>query len=216
MTLLLFSGGELWLSISLKLRFSLILLHHSPATSKSSSIIDWGAEDKTLTCTSNGEPLAWVKVIEKSYYVVNVTGMAIGSKSIALPVGSWQTGKYKSIIDSCTTLMYLPQTIISQITGAILLSGALAKAGLNDLRSNQFLYETYGFNMVFWSSFSIDYSYWLIPVRNLTIASCQIFRFHYKGNLEKLSSWHYRLMDIFKVMVAGTFTFLSQLEMHGK
>jgi hypothetical protein len=125
----------------------------SPATSSSSSKIDWGAEDKSLTCTVDGAPSVWMPIIKATFYVVNVIGISIHNKPIELPNGA---RRLDGIVDSCTTLVYLPKLVLSRITDSIINSGVLAAAGMTSNDINDFLFQHYGYALVI---FILKFSY---------------------------------------------------------
>ncbi|KAI9355682.1 aspartic peptidase domain-containing protein, partial [Zopfochytrium polystomum] len=116
-----------------------------PATSDSPSVIDWGNEEKNLTCTQNGAPLGWAAVGSKSYYNLNVKSVAVAGKDITLPT-DWQTSD-TSIIDSCTTLLLLPSAVFDVFVAKIKATGELQAAGLSSTDVDDFLYSQAGLPM---------------------------------------------------------------------
>ena len=110
-------------------------------------MIDWGAEDASLTCTPDGQPTAWAKVItspDTTHYVVDVRGITIGSTPVtSLPIGtsSWQQGPNgQSIVDSCTTKLIIPNAAFQMLTDQIQASSALQKAGIGGASIKAFLF----------------------------------------------------------------------------
>ncbi|TPX55084.1 hypothetical protein CcCBS67573_g09514 [Chytriomyces confervae] len=126
-----------------------------PATSKSKSYLDFGATDDSLTCTSTNQPLGWVQVTSKTYYVVNVLKVGVDGGEVALP-SDWQSDYDRgSIVDSCTTLLILPKGVFDAFVAAIKKSGVLAKAGMSAAFQNAFLYQYTGMSSRY---FNLDFA----------------------------------------------------------
>ncbi|KAJ1563864.1 hypothetical protein HK405_000471, partial [Cladochytrium tenue] len=120
-----------------------------PATSSNASVIDWGAESTSLTCTATGRPTAWAAVPEAKYHTVDVVGISVGGVVLSLPsgTGSWQPKGSPSIVDTCTTLLLLPDFAFTALTASIKASGVLQAAGLSTTAVQKFLYGQYGYNV---------------------------------------------------------------------
>ncbi|KAJ1555541.1 Beta-secretase 2 [Cladochytrium tenue] len=122
-----------------------------PATTSTPSVISWGAStSSSLTCSSDTQ--AWVPLTGSTYFSVNVVGMAVAGSGVSLPSSGWQPTNSPSIVDSCTTLLLLPDFALSALAAAIKSSGVLNKAGLSSLNVDKFLYGGYGYRM------NIDFS----------------------------------------------------------
>jgi hypothetical protein len=113
-----------------------------PATSSIPSVIDWGNDDRNLTC---GGLVGWVKVVDRTHYTVNVVGLAVSGTWLALPTRGWQEGlNNRSIVDSCTTIMYIPQFLYQVLMEAVVNSGVFNNLrGLSETNINNFLYDLY-------------------------------------------------------------------------
>ncbi|KAJ3239693.1 Beta-secretase 2, partial [Chytriomyces hyalinus] len=126
-----------------------------PATSKSKSYLDFGATDDSLTCISTNQPLGWVQVTSKTYYVVNVLKVGVDGGEVGLP-SDWQSDYDRgSIVDSCTTLLILPKGVFDAFVAAIKKSGVLAKAGMSAAFQNAFLYQYTGMSSRY---FNLDFA----------------------------------------------------------
>ncbi|KAJ3300643.1 Beta-secretase 2 [Blyttiomyces sp. JEL0837] len=111
----------------------LIAIRSCPATSKTRSVIDWGAEDLSLTCLTNESQIAWVPIPDPQFYSINVKGIEIGGNAVTLPKNFQQNGV--SFADSCTTLLVLPKTVFDQFTNAVMNSGAFSGVSKTDLQN---------------------------------------------------------------------------------
>ncbi|KAI9355675.1 aspartic peptidase domain-containing protein [Zopfochytrium polystomum] len=147
-----------------------------PATSTSTSYVDWGAEEPDLAaCKKSTDPktdvpgiLGWAAVVDAAHYAVDVRAISLttagATASVALPA-HWQEGlNSDSIVDSCTTILYLPTVAQQALVKAVKASGALKDAGLNAKGVTGFLEELAGVP----AQTKIDYT--LLPKLTFTLA----------------------------------------------
>jgi hypothetical protein len=113
-----------------------------PADSLNTSLISWGEDDRSLTC---GGYVGWAKVVDPTHYTVNVVGIAVNGTWLNLPTQGWQEGlNNHSIVDSCTTLVYVPQFVHDELMAAVSRSGVFDNLrGLSFTNIQRFLYQLY-------------------------------------------------------------------------
>ncbi|KAI8840526.1 aspartic peptidase domain-containing protein [Chytridium lagenaria] len=138
-----------------------VALRGCPASSNSTSYIDWGAEDPTLTCpifsptqtttssfTSIPSPLysepnlAWAKVTQKVHHTVSVTKVSIDGKEITN-----ERFQADAVVDSCTTLLLMPTFIVNALVNAVNASNVLQDAGVSEYAGRRFLTDLYSLSM---------------------------------------------------------------------
>jgi hypothetical protein len=159
-----------------KISRDLVAFRGCPANSKGLSLIDWGAEDSSLTCANGSNESAWAKVVTSYHFAVNVLNIRgislekrnvllinvwkVGSTDLLVPKDrSWQDGiNSQSIVDSCTTLLFIPKYAHDFLMNSILNSGVLQQAGLSRGAINNFLYSLYGISDVCQSLFVLNYA----------------------------------------------------------
>jgi hypothetical protein len=124
----------------------LVAFRGCPATSNTLSLIDFGAEDPSLTCSSTSDLISWVKVVSPTHFAINVVNINVGDVDLKIPTdGTWQSGiNSQSIVDSCTTVLYIPQFAYKALIQKILDSGVLQNSGMSEGSRNNFLYNLYG------------------------------------------------------------------------
>ncbi|KAJ3414456.1 Beta-secretase 2 [Chytridiales sp. JEL 0842] len=135
-----------------------------PANSASPSVVDWGRDNRNLTCSSQ---LGWAQVADASHFSVDVIGISVGSKSLPLPTVGWQAGANgKSLVDSCTTILYLPQFVHNELIAQVRASGAFnGIRGLSETNLNNFLFELYSLPA------TLPINYTALPTLSFTLLS---------------------------------------------
>ncbi|KAJ3189055.1 Beta-secretase 2 [Irineochytrium annulatum] len=130
--------------------------------SGNASVLDWGLElASQLVCASDvgigagsSDPLAigvlgWASTPEENFYSLDVTGVTINGVNMTLGSG-WQKvtsasgggrvgARMYSIIDSCTTVMFLPQMMHGALVEGIKATNVFQGYGWSDADVNSFL-----------------------------------------------------------------------------
>ncbi|KAJ3304682.1 Type I transmembrane sorting receptor, partial [Blyttiomyces sp. JEL0837] len=137
------------LSNSKQLAQDIIAFRGCPATSNLPSIVNWGGTDPSLTCTNTGFPIGYAAVSDTTgHFAVNVLGVGIGITNVAykeliLPDRNfWQIGlNQDSIVDSCTTLLYIYDTLFEEFADTIIGTKVFQRAGVSNRDLENFLYN---------------------------------------------------------------------------
>lgn len=91
------------------------------------SYVDFGNDDPSYKCSSNGVPVVWAYSPARTYFTIDVRAISIDSVPVTLPQ-TFQNGigyNKWSLVDSCTSVMILPGSVITALVNAIQSSGGL-------------------------------------------------------------------------------------------
>jgi hypothetical protein len=106
-----------------------------PYTLMTNAFVDFGNSAGFSACGSTG-PVVTAKSPEKKFHSLNIANMYVGSSKISLP-SSFQaatptTGIFSkwSIIDSCSSLIYVPSAMTTVLVQQIIASGGLPSTDL--------------------------------------------------------------------------------------
>lgn len=99
-----------------------VAFHGCPYDSSSSAYVDYGNDTPYTSCLPNGA--AKVKLHGESYLNFQLLDVAISGKSVAMTSTTWKNGGY-SILDSCTSVTYVPTTVWTSLKTAVTTSGGL-------------------------------------------------------------------------------------------
>ena len=117
---------------------NMIGFHACPYQYISQAYIDFGYEEPSTECGGTSEPSAWAKSPSNTYYTVDIRSILVGGVALPLP-SSFQSQSsldYYSLVDSCTSLLLLPSSIVVALRSAIFDSGGLVPAiSQNDVTS---------------------------------------------------------------------------------
>jgi hypothetical protein len=116
--------------------------HGCPYERSSESWIEFGADNYT-TCG----PIQYTISPIKSYVTINIINIYIQDTAVSLPLAFQTTdsilvggdAKAWSILDSCSSLTYVPQQIITDLTNYILENGGLPSVLQTDFTKRKFL-----------------------------------------------------------------------------
>lgn len=101
------------------------------------------------------------------FYNLDIQGFSVQGKSISLP-SPWQDSMF-SLLDSCTTQIFLPDSIFTSIQSAILKSGAFSKALASDPNFESYFDGTFNFAIPHDLYSSSDISWSKLPTLSVTI-----------------------------------------------
>ncbi|TPX49924.1 hypothetical protein SeMB42_g01473 [Synchytrium endobioticum] len=91
-----------------------------------SSAMDIGATNNQLTCSTTGV-VGYARIPQEAWYTVQVLGIAVNGKFTFLPSGFQTSNAYGqwSIVDTCTSLLYLTNAAWMTLANAVLNSNAI-------------------------------------------------------------------------------------------
>ncbi|OAJ36958.1 hypothetical protein BDEG_21053 [Batrachochytrium dendrobatidis JEL423] len=104
-----------------------IAFHACPYSMTNQSYVDFGNDDPSYKCSSNGVPVVWAYSPARTYFTIDVRAISIDSVPVTLPQ-TFQNGigyNKWSLVDSCTSVMILPGSVITALVNAIQSSGGL-------------------------------------------------------------------------------------------
>jgi hypothetical protein len=162
------------------------------------SWIDFGNEIPYIGCRNNVS--ASIIIPQKNHYTVNITEIVVGSTNIELS-GNFQQFHY-SILDSCTSVILVPQEIFDKFKEKLVDSNAFS----NQLRSSLY-FESWINGQILLSNLGRHVNYELLPNISFTL---QTGRKDYetinlvlgpRQYIQKTSSGYYQ------VLIAGTVDF---------
>ncbi|KAJ3373998.1 hypothetical protein HDU91_000054 [Kappamyces sp. JEL0680] len=105
-----------------------IAFHGCPYALGSKSWLDFGNETPYTGCNSN--QVASVMMPTKSYYNIDVAGMAVNGVPIAMPDAFQQNNQW-SFADSCTSSIMVPQAVLKVLKANITSSGGISSLWMN-------------------------------------------------------------------------------------
>jgi hypothetical protein len=103
------------------------------------------------------------------YYSLDIISMAVNEKTISLP-SPWQDYHF-SLLDSCTTQVFLPSNIFSSLIASILSSGGFSKALANDRYLPKYFDGSMGYYISSAEYTSNDIIWSKLPTISITIRS---------------------------------------------
>ncbi|EGF78814.1 hypothetical protein BATDEDRAFT_90267 [Batrachochytrium dendrobatidis JAM81] len=103
----------------------------------SDSFINIGNTDITEKCGTNGKSIAWVQSPPNSYSTVNIKSILVNGEKVDLPAGFQKKVEHGrtlySSLETCSTYMHFPETVVAALISAILDNGAITvKSNLFD------------------------------------------------------------------------------------
>jgi hypothetical protein len=124
-----------------------------PEWSSKTSVVNWGATNQSLTCSVNGVPEIWAKVIKSNTnYNFEIVSVDFNSTNM----GAWSNTAGANFLDSCTTQTFLPTAMFNKVVAAINATGILQKHF--DASSISNLLKPGGYVFLGWPNpVSIDY-----------------------------------------------------------
>ena len=106
-----------------------VAIHGCPGTLSEQSFIDFGNTAPYLRCNGGTCPKALVNITDPSLFNVNIEQIAVAGKVTNLPINFQNSST--SVLDSCTTVTILPQSIVTAVRNAILSSNGLTSSFLS-------------------------------------------------------------------------------------
>ncbi|KAJ8324242.1 hypothetical protein O5D80_007437 [Batrachochytrium dendrobatidis] len=96
---------------------------------RSKSFINIGNTEITAKCGTDGNSVAWVNSPSNDHHTVNIKSILVNGKRVDLPAEFQKKVEHGhilySIVETCSTFMYFPQTVVTALVNAIVDSGAI-------------------------------------------------------------------------------------------
>ncbi|KAI8918074.1 aspartic peptidase domain-containing protein [Entophlyctis helioformis] len=104
-----------------------IAFHGCPYSHVEDSYIDIGNTEPSTKCNPTGQPNVWAASPVQDFYTVDIRAIYIDGKPIPLPAGFQDPrGSYPwSLVDSCTSAIFIPENVHTALISAIKASGGL-------------------------------------------------------------------------------------------
>ena len=136
-----------------------IAFHACPSNLMSQAYIDFGNSDPSFSCNPSGSPYVWAESPSTNYYTINVLDILIGGSSAPVP-STFQEAQLSdgsqswTVVDSCTSILLLPDSVVQALVTKILNSGAVPsnwpQSTINSFFNVESVVSNPGFN---WAKF---------------------------------------------------------------
>jgi hypothetical protein len=144
-----FSIMDAWLNSTL-IEKNEIAFHGCPYSREKDSWIDFGNETPYRASDNRCSAIkAKILMPAKTYFTITLEAVAIGSRNLNLPSNFQSSSNsmfsQNSVIDSCTTFIYLPAVTVERIRRTISNSGAFDRSAIGDQEFEDWLLGKFAF-----------------------------------------------------------------------